>query len=170
MWTCPGQPSPHPVVKGAYNTRHPAPRYVVIWDTDVLLQYLDSLDNTCLDFKLLSCKTAILLTILSRQRVCTIHAFRLSQLQLTTDMAIFNLGTALLILLLCFTATLTDFSCVLQAIRDYVMQYTLLAPQIDKCFYHTPQALSSGFQGYLSQMGQGYAPFQWDWYLTLCCP
>ena len=27
------------VVKGAYNTRPPAPRYVVIWDTDVLLQY-----------------------------------------------------------------------------------------------------------------------------------
>ena len=46
------------VVKGAYNTRPPAPRYVVIWDTDVLLQYLDSLDNTRLDFKLLSCKTA----------------------------------------------------------------------------------------------------------------
>ena len=48
-----------------------------------------------LNFKLLSCKTAILLTILSGQRVSTI-AFRLSQLQLTTDMAIFNLGATLL--------------------------------------------------------------------------
>ena len=66
------------VVKGAYNTRPPAPRYVVIWDTDVLLQYLDSLGNACLNFKLLSCKTAILLTILSGQRASTIHAFRLS--------------------------------------------------------------------------------------------
>ena len=56
------------VVKGAYNTRSPASRYVVIWDTDVLLQYLDSLDNACLNFKLLSCKTAILLTILSGNR------------------------------------------------------------------------------------------------------
>ena len=84
------------VVKGAYNTRPPAPRYVVIWDTDVLLQHLDSLDNGCLNFKLLSCKTAILLTILSGQWVSTIHAFQLSQLQLTTDMAIFNLGTTLL--------------------------------------------------------------------------
>ena len=63
------------LVKGAYNTRPPAPRYVVIWDTDVLLQYLDSLDNACLNFKLLSCKTAILLKILSGQRVSTIHAF-----------------------------------------------------------------------------------------------
>ena len=68
------------VVKGAYNTRAPAPRYVVIWDTDVLLQYLDSLDNAGLNFKLLSCKTAILLTILSGQLVSTIHAFQLSQL------------------------------------------------------------------------------------------
>ena len=84
------------VVKGAYNTRPPAPRYVVIWNTYVLLQYLDSLDNACLNFKLLSCKTAILLTILSGHWVSTIHAFRLSQLQLTTDMAIFNLGTTLL--------------------------------------------------------------------------
>ena len=84
------------VVKGAYNSRPPTPRYVVIWDTDVLLQYLDSLDNACLNFKLLSCKTAILLTILSGQRVSTIHAFRLSQLQLTSDMAVFNLGTTLL--------------------------------------------------------------------------
>ena len=83
------------VVKWAYNTR-PAPCYVVISDTDVLLQYLDSLNNACLNFNLLSCKTAVLLTILSGQRVSTIHAFRLSQLQLTTDMAIFNLGTALL--------------------------------------------------------------------------
>ena len=78
------------------HTRPPAPRYVVIWDTDVLLQYLDSLDNACLNFNLLSCKTAILMTILSGQQVSTIHVLRLSQLQLTTDMAIFNLGTTLL--------------------------------------------------------------------------
>ena len=128
------------VVKGAYNTRPPAPPYVVIWDTDVLLQYLDSLENTCLDFKLLSCKTAILLTIiLSGQRVSTIHAFRLSQLQLTTDMAIFNLGTTLL------KHSRPGRSnppivfpryphgrrlCPLQTIRDYVTKRTLLAPQI----------------------------------------
>ena len=71
------------VVKGAYNTRPPAPCYVVIWDTDVLLEYLDSQDNACFNFKLLCCKTAILLTILSGQWVSTIHAFRFSQLQLT---------------------------------------------------------------------------------------
>ena len=84
------------LVKEAYNTRPPAPRYVVIWDTDILLQYLDSLKNNYIDFKLLSCKVTVLLTILSGQRVSTLHKFRLSQLQLTTDMALFNLGDSLL--------------------------------------------------------------------------
>ena len=131
------------VVKGACNTRPPTPRYVVIWDTDVLLQYLNSLDNACLNFKLLSCKTAILLTILSGQRVSTIHAFRLSQLQLITDMAIFNLGTTLLKHFRPGRSTPPIMFhlyphgrrlCPLQTIQDYVTQSTLLAPQIDKFF------------------------------------
>ena len=46
-----------------YNTTPPAPRYVVIWDTDILLQYLDSLENNSIDFKLLSYKVTVLLTI-----------------------------------------------------------------------------------------------------------
>ena len=158
------------VVKGAYNTRPPAPRYVVIWDTDILLQYLDSLDNACLNFKLL--------TILSGQRVSTIHAFLLSQLQLTINMAILNLGTTLLKHSRTGRSTPLVFHryphvrrfCPLQTFRDYVTQRTLLVPQIDEFFYHPPQALSSGFQGYLSQADQGYAPFQWKRYLALCCP
>ena len=125
-------------MKGAHNTRSPAPRYVVIWDTDVLLQYLVSLGNACLNFKLLSCKTAILLTILSGQRVSTIHAFRLSQLQVTTDMAIFNFtrpgrSTPPIVF---HRYPHGRRSCPLQTIRDYVTQRTLLAPQIDK-FYIT---------------------------------
>ena len=130
------------VVEGAYNTRPPAPRYVVIWDTDVLLQNLDSLDNACLNFKLLSCKTTILLTILSGQRVSTIHAFRLSQLQLTTDMAVFNSGTTLLKHSRPGRSTPIVFHrypherwlCPLQTIWDYVTQCTLLAPQIEEFF------------------------------------
>ena len=108
------------VVKGAYNTRPPAPRYVVIWDTDILLQYLDSLENNSIDFKLLSYKVTVLLTILSGQRVSTLHKFRLSQLQLKTDMPVFNLGDSLLkhskqdglLLPLYSTATLMDVGCV----------------------------------------------------------
>ena len=130
------------VVKGAYNTRTPAPCYIVIWDADVLLKYLDSLDNTSLN---LSIKT-ILLTILSGQWVSIIHAF---QLQQTTDMAIFNLDTTLLKHsrpgrsnppIVFHRYPHGHCLCPLQAIQDYVMQHTLLAPQIDKFFitHHKP--------------------------------
>ena len=122
------------LVKGAYNTR---------WDTDVLLQYLDSLDNTSLTFKMLTCKTTVLLTILSGQRVSTIHKFRLSQLQLTTDMAVFNLGNALLKHSkpgrsnppIVFHRYPHGYRlCPIQTIRDYLLQRTPLAPQTDEFF------------------------------------
>ena len=131
------------VVKGAYNTRPPAPRYVVIWDTDTLLHYLDSLDNTLINFKLLSYKVPVLLTILSGQRVSTLHKFRLSQLQLTTDMAVFNLGTSLLKHSKPGRATAPIVFhryphgrrlCPLEAVQDYVQQRNLLAPQVDEFF------------------------------------
>ena len=131
------------MVTGAYNTRPPAPRYVVIWDTDVLLQYLDSLDNTSLTFKMLTCKTTVLLTILSGQRVSTIHKFRLSQLQLTTDMAVFNLGNALQKHskpgrsnppIVFHRYPHGHRLCPIQTIRDYLLQRIPLAPQTDEFF------------------------------------
>ena len=131
------------VVKGAYNTRPPPPHYVVIRDTDTLLHYLDSLDNTLINFKLLSYKVTVLLTILSRQRVSTLHKFRLSQLQLTTEMAVFNLGTSLLKHSKPGRATAPIVFhryphgcrlCPLEAVQDYVQQRNLLAPQVDEFF------------------------------------
>ena len=112
---------------------------MVIWDTDVLLQYLDSLDNT----SLLTCKTTVLLTILSGQRVSTIHKFRLIQLQLTTDMAVFNLGNALLKHskpgrsnppIVFHRYPHGHCLCPIQTIRDYLQQRTPLAPQTDEFF------------------------------------
>ena len=150
-----------------YNTRPPAPRYVVIWDTDTLLHYLDSLDNTLLNFKLLSYKVTVLLTILSGQQVSTLHKFRLSQLQLTTDMAVFNLGTSLLKHSKPGRATAPIVFhqyphgrrlCPLDAVHDYVQQRNLLAPQVDESFlHHTPETLSSCLQGYISSVGEGGA-------------
>ena len=131
------------VVKGAYNTRPPAPRYVVIWDTDLLLQYLDSLENNSIDFKLLLYKVTVLLTILSRERVSTLHKFRLSQLQLTTDMAVFNLGDSLLKHSKPGRSTAPIIFhryphgrrlCPLRAIQDYIQQRNLLAPQVEEFF------------------------------------
>ena len=131
------------VVKGAYNTKPPAPRYVVIWDTNILLQYLDSLENNSIGFKLLSYKVTVLSTILSGQRVSTLHKFRLSQLQLTTDMAVFNLGDSLLKqskpgwstapIIFCHYPHGCRL-CLLRAIQDYIQQRNLLAPQVMEFF------------------------------------
>ena len=118
------------VVKGTYDTQPPASCYIVIWDTDVLLQYLDSLNNTCHDFKLLSCKTAILLTILSGQQVSTIHAFQLSQLQLTKHSRPGRSNPPIVFHRYPHRRQLFP----LQTIWDYVMQGTLLAPQIGEYF------------------------------------
>ena len=131
------------VVKGAYNTRPPALRYVVIWYTDTLLHYLDSLDNTLINFKLLSYKVTVLLTILSGQQVSTVHKFWLSQLQLAADMAVFNLGTSLLKHSKPGRANAPIVFhwyphgcrlCPLEAVQDYVHQCNLLAPQVDEFF------------------------------------
>ena len=133
------------VLKGVYNIRPPAPRYVVIWDSDNLLQYLDSLDNTSINFELLTYKTTALLTILSGQRISTIHKFRLSHLQLAADLDVFNLGNTLLkhskpgrpqppppIVFQHYPHG--RHLCPLQTTKTYVTQRTLLAPQVGEFF------------------------------------
>ena len=86
----------HPLVrrllKGVHNIRPPQPRYKFIWDTDVLIEYLRTLDNATLDFKLLSYKTVTLLTILSGQRVSTIHLLKVSDMFLSKDAVIFSVS------------------------------------------------------------------------------
>ena len=80
--TVPGFPklADHPLVqkllKGVANVRPPQPRYTRIWDTTLLIKYLGSLTNEVLDFQHLCGKTSALLTILSGQRVSTIHKFQ----------------------------------------------------------------------------------------------
>ena len=93
--TIPGYPrlADHPLIqkllKGIGNVRPPKPRYTMIWDTTLLIKYLASLNNVDLDFQRACWKTSALLTILSRQRVSTIHKFRVSNLQLTDNLAMF---------------------------------------------------------------------------------
>ena len=86
--------SDHPLVirllKGIHNVRPPKPKYEFIWDTDLVMQYLKTLVNSEVDFRMLSLKTVTLLTLLSGQRVSTIHHFRVSELQRTPALLIFN--------------------------------------------------------------------------------
>ena len=60
-----------------------------------MINFLKRLDYDNLSHKLLSYKVAALLTILSGQRVSTVHKFRLSQLHITKDIAIFTIPSLL---------------------------------------------------------------------------
>ena len=91
--------SAHPLLqrflKGVYNLRPPNPRYSMIWNTYVVIDYLQSLHTNDISLKLLSYKTVMLLTLLSGQRVSTLHYFRIDELQSRESEVIFNV-TALL--------------------------------------------------------------------------
>ena len=84
----------HPLVqkllKGVANGRQPKPRYTRR-DTSFLITYLTSLRNGDLDLQHMCWKTSALLTVLSGQRVSTIHKFKLSNLELTDTIALFNI-------------------------------------------------------------------------------
>ena len=86
----------HPLIirllKGMFHVRPPKPRYEYIWDTDLVLTFLQSLQPSDITLKLLTLKTVTLLTLLSGQRVSTVHQFRLSQMQRTpAALIIFNI-------------------------------------------------------------------------------
>ena len=69
----------------------PKPRYEFIWDTELVLNFLKNLNPTELTLKMLTLKTVTLLTLLSGQRVSTIHQFHFSQMQRTPTIVIFNI-------------------------------------------------------------------------------
>ena len=85
----------HPLIqgllKGIGNVRPPQPRYTMIWDSSTLIRYLATLANDDLDFQGICHKTAALLTILSGQRVSTIQKFTVSHLELSDELAVFNM-------------------------------------------------------------------------------
>ena len=89
----------HPLVKrlmtGIFNSRTTLPRYNFTWDACIVLTYLMGLYYDILSHKLLSYKVATLFTILSGQRVSTVHKFRLSQLHITKDIVIFTIPSLL---------------------------------------------------------------------------
>ena len=87
--------SSHPLIiwllKGIFHDRPPKPRYEFIWDTELVLQFLKHLHPSVIGLKLLTLKTVTLLTLLSGQRVSTLHQFRLSQMQRTPTIVVFNI-------------------------------------------------------------------------------
>ena len=98
----PGVPSigSHPIIKrvlkGVYNNRPPKAKYHYIWDTSIVMDYLGLQITEAIGFKALTLKTATLLTILSGQRVSTVHKFKLSGLHFTDKTAIFSIVSCIL--------------------------------------------------------------------------
>ena len=79
------------LLKGIFHVRPPKPRYEFIWDAELVLKFLKTLHPSVITLKLLTLKTVTLLTLLSGQRVSTLHQFRLSQLQRNPTLVIFNI-------------------------------------------------------------------------------
>ena len=84
--------SSHPLItrllKGIFHVRPPKPRYEFIWDIELVLNFLKTLNPSVITLKLLKLKTVTLLTLLSGQKVSTIHR---SQMQRTPNIVIFNI-------------------------------------------------------------------------------
>ena len=63
---------------------HRSPRYTHMWDLDIMLNYLD-FDSTKVDLLTLSRKAVSLLTLLSGQRVSTIHSIQFDDVKWSGD-------------------------------------------------------------------------------------
>ena len=79
------------LLKGIFHVCPHKPCYEFIWDTGLVLKFLQTLHPAVIPLKLLTLKTVTLLTLLSGQRVSTLHQFRLSQLQSNHTLVIFNI-------------------------------------------------------------------------------
>ena len=86
-----GQPAGmHPLVKrfvkGVFNMRPCFPKTETTWDTTVVLKYLKKLSPVRkIEFKFLTFKLAMLLSLLTGQRCQTFHALKLSDIILTKN-------------------------------------------------------------------------------------
>lgn len=86
----------HPLIsrfmKGVFNKRPPAPRYNVIWDVNVVLDFLRKLSpaNT-LTLKQLTLKLVMLIALITAQRSQTIYKLKISNLQLQENKASFHI-------------------------------------------------------------------------------
>lgn len=84
-----GQPAgSHPIIrrflKGVFNLRPVFPKNETIWDTNIVLRYLKKLSPVKkLNFKLLTLKFVMLLSLLTGQRSQTLHLLNLKDLVIT---------------------------------------------------------------------------------------
>lgn len=86
----------HPLVsrfmKGVFNEKPSLPKYQILWDPDYILQKLDT-DSAKLSLLDLSKKLAFLVTLLSGQRVATIHNIRLTDIHFSSTSLLINISS-----------------------------------------------------------------------------
>ena len=73
-------------MKGVFNSRPSLPRYAAIWDPDIVLNFLSRMaPRKRLTLKGLTMKTAMLLALLTAQRVQTLHLIQVDRISFTSD-------------------------------------------------------------------------------------
>ena len=83
-------------MRGLYHSNPPRPRYSNFWDVNLVLRYYQRLGpSSSLSTKDLTKKCALLLGLLSAQRVQTVHVIKLSNMQLFADKLVINISDLL---------------------------------------------------------------------------
>ena len=89
----------HPLVKrflrGVFNQKPSLPRYKSVWDVSQVLEWLKEINIDNATLKQLTLKTTMLLALLSGQRVQTLQALSINNLELTDTSAIFRIDVLL---------------------------------------------------------------------------
>lgn len=82
------------MLKGIFMSRPSLPRHAHIYDPDIILKYLD-FDSNDVDMITLSRKVVTLLTLLSSQRVSTIHSLTIKDIHWTTSSVTITISSAI---------------------------------------------------------------------------
>ena len=130
-------------LKGVYETRPTAPRYVETWDVGKVLGYLRTIPNsTDVSFKDLTLKTVMLVSLLSAQRGQTIHSLNLEDLIQTDQSVGFSLSKpikqskpGITLPPLVFTSYPADpLLCVVRTLRSYIARTEAIRGQHKQLF------------------------------------
>ena len=83
-------------MKGVFQVKPSLPRYTITWDPGLLLRFLRSHSpNGNLDLKMLTFKTVTLLTLLSAQRMQTVHLLDIRNMSITDSIVKVSIGDKL---------------------------------------------------------------------------
>ena len=80
------------LLKGIYNTNPPEPRYLTMWDPEIVLNHMRKVDNESLNISSLSQKLVTLLALTSLLRTAELASIKKESLLITERSASFSLS------------------------------------------------------------------------------